>query len=76
VAGAWTGLSGLGQVILLASVLAISGVLMVHLQNMRAIRGSTAVAFGVFLAPSIWFVWCLNTLGVDLGVAGLLARPY
>jgi leader peptidase (prepilin peptidase)/N-methyltransferase len=76
VAGAWTGLSGLGHVILLASVLAIFSVLLAHLQNVRAIRGSTAVAFGVFLAPSIWFVWCLSTLGVDLSVAGLLARPY
>lgn len=76
VAGAWTGLSGLGHVILLASSLAISGVLLAHLKNVRAIRGSTAVAFGVFLAPSIWFVWCVNQLGVDLSVAGLLAQPY
>lgn len=70
-AGAWTGLAGLGYVLLLASVLAISYVLLLNMRDLRAIRGSTAVAFGVFLAPSIWFVWCANTLGVDLSLAGL-----
>jgi leader peptidase (prepilin peptidase)/N-methyltransferase len=74
VAGAWTGLPGLGHVLLLACVLAVSCVLLTHLQNLRAIRGSTAVAFGVFLAPSIWFIWCANTLGLDFSFARLLAQ--
>jgi leader peptidase (prepilin peptidase)/N-methyltransferase len=70
VAGAWTGLAGLGHVLLVACALAISTVLLSHVGRFRALRGSTAVAFGVFLAPSIWLVWCLAALGVD--PAGLL----
>jgi leader peptidase (prepilin peptidase)/N-methyltransferase len=73
-AGAWTGLPGLGHVLLLACVLAVSFVLLSHLQNVRSIRRSTAVAFGVFLAPLIWFVWCANTLGLDSGFTRLLTR--
>jgi leader peptidase (prepilin peptidase)/N-methyltransferase len=73
VAGAWTGLAGLGHVLLLACVMAIATVLLLHLRQTRALRGSTAVAFGVFLAPSIWLVWCLSALGVDPLEAWLLA---
>lgn len=74
VAGAWTGLTGLGHVVLLACALALSCVLLTHLQNLRSIRGSTAVAFGVFLAPSIWFIWCANTLGLDFSFAKLFTQ--
>jgi leader peptidase (prepilin peptidase)/N-methyltransferase len=56
-AGAWTGLSGLGHVLLLACVLAISYVFICHARNLRNINGSAAVPLGLFLAPSIWLVW-------------------
>jgi leader peptidase (prepilin peptidase) / N-methyltransferase len=65
VAGAWCGIEGFGYVLLLACVLAIATVLIVHLREGRALQGSARVAFGVFLAPSIWLVWCLSALGVD-----------
>ncbi len=76
VAGAWTGLAGLGHVLLLACVLAIATVLVTHVRERRAVRGATAVAFGVFLAPSIWLVWCLGALGVDPAALASLAVPY
>jgi leader peptidase (prepilin peptidase) / N-methyltransferase len=65
VAGAWTGLAGFGHVLLLACVLAIFAVLLTHLRERRAVSGATAIAFGVFLAPAIWLVWCLSALGAD-----------
>ena len=71
-AGAWTGLAGLGHVLLLASLLAIGYVLARNARELRSLSATTAIAFGVFLAPAIWFVWCANTLGLDLSLAGLL----
>jgi leader peptidase (prepilin peptidase) / N-methyltransferase len=65
VAGAWTGLAGLGHVLLLACLLALSAVLLAHAGRLGTLRGSTAIALGVFLAPSIWLVWCLGALGID-----------
>ena len=70
-AGAWTGLAGLGHVLLLASLLAIGYVLILNARDLRTLSATTAIAFGVFLAPAIWFVWCANTLGLDLSLAGL-----
>ncbi len=64
-AGAWTGLAGLGHVLLLACVLAFGAVLLTHARRLSVLRGSTVLAFGVFLAPSIWLVWCLAALGID-----------
>jgi leader peptidase (prepilin peptidase)/N-methyltransferase len=70
-AGAWTGLAGLGPVLLMASLLAITGVLLAHLLRARRLHGSAVVALGVFLAPSIWLVWCASTAGLDLGLPEL-----
>jgi leader peptidase (prepilin peptidase)/N-methyltransferase len=75
VAGAWTGLDGLGQVLLLACTSAMLYVLLTHLHKLRSIRGSTPVAFGVFLAPSIWLIWVSETVGLDLTFTRLLAQP-
>lgn len=61
-AGAWTGIQGLGHVLLLACALAFAFVLLVNARDMRTVRGSTAIPLGVFLAPSIWIVWCANSL--------------
>jgi leader peptidase (prepilin peptidase)/N-methyltransferase len=66
-AGAWTGLVGLGHVLLLACVFAFAVVLLTHVHRRSMPRASTAVAFGVFLAPSIGLVWCLGALGIDPG---------
>lgn len=64
-AGAWTGYQGLGHVLLLSCVLAFAYVLLTHVRNLRAIEGSTALPFGVFLGPSIWLVWCVGALAAD-----------
>ncbi len=69
VAGAWTGLEGLSHVLLVACVLAIAYVVITNLRNLRTIEGTTAVPFGLFLAPSIWLIWCVNTLAVQSEVA-------
>jgi leader peptidase (prepilin peptidase)/N-methyltransferase len=75
VAGAWTGLAGLGHVLLFACVLAIGAVLITHVRRLSVLRGSTAIAFGVFLAPSIWLVWCLGALGVEASGFWVPAPP-
>jgi leader peptidase (prepilin peptidase)/N-methyltransferase len=65
VAGAWTGLQGLTYVLLLACLVAIAYVVLSNLRNLRAIEATAAVPFGVFLGPSIWLVWCVNTLAMQ-----------
>jgi leader peptidase (prepilin peptidase)/N-methyltransferase len=74
-AGAWTGLEGMSHVLLLACVLAISYVAVLNLRNLRAINGTTALPFGVFLGPSIWVIWCVNSLAAGAAV-GRLLTPY
>jgi leader peptidase (prepilin peptidase)/N-methyltransferase len=71
VAGSWTGLSGLGPVVLLAGVLAICGVVCTSVYQRRALHATMAVPFGAFLAPSIWAVWCAQRLGLKLGLFSL-----
>lgn len=66
VAGAWTGPEGLSLVLLFACGSALTFVLIRHLQARHPINASTALPFGAFLAPSIWFVWCLLMVTPDL----------
>ncbi len=61
-AGAWTGYEGLGHVLLLSCGLAFLYVLFANARNLRAIEGSTAIPFGVFLGPSTWLVWCASAV--------------
>lgn len=63
-AGAWTGLAGLGHVLLLASILAICCVLALNARNLAALKAATPIAFGVFLAPAIWIVWFAGKQGL------------
>jgi len=69
VAGAWTGFSGLGHVLLLACISAFVCVLFAHLYDSRSLRGSTPIALGVFLAPSIWIIWCADNIAFDLDLS-------
>mgnify|MGYP001820883762 CR=1 FL=1 len=62
VAGAWLGLSGFSQALLLACVLAIIVVTILHFQSGRPYRATTAVPFGAYFAPSIWLVWFLQQI--------------
>lgn len=74
VAGAWTGPQGISHVLLLACVMALLFVGLAHLRDHRSINASTPVPLGTFLAPSIWIVWCINTLSTDGGAALLFVQ--
>lgn len=71
VAGAWTGVDGLARVLLLACVAAFVYVAIAHRKDVRSLQRSTAVPFGVFLAPSIWLVWYVAQAGLRLGPSPL-----
>jgi leader peptidase (prepilin peptidase)/N-methyltransferase len=63
VAGAWTGLDGLGPSILVACLLAFVSLLPAVMRRPRRIRATSVLPFGAFLAPSIWLIWlCQATL--------------
>ncbi|MFA5958588.1 A24 family peptidase [Hyphomicrobium sp.] len=74
-AGAWTGLQGLSNVLLLACVLAISYVVLLRFYKKSSITAMTAVPFGIFLAPSIWVIWCIDFLAVGTKFNLLAATP-
>jgi leader peptidase (prepilin peptidase) / N-methyltransferase len=57
VAGAWTGFEGLLLTLLLACAAALAFVLAAAALSRETIDRTTAIAFGTFLAPSIWAVW-------------------
>ncbi len=59
-AGAWTGLAGLNQVILLACILALTFIIFAQLSGKIKIKGTTAIPFGTCLAPAIWMIWSLQ----------------
>lgn len=61
VAGAWTGMEGLNIVFLLSCLSALGFILILHLSGNR-VKASTALPFGVFIAPSIWVVWILQSI--------------
>jgi leader peptidase (prepilin peptidase) / N-methyltransferase len=60
--GAWVGLDGLGNVVLLAAVAALAGVLILSRWRGRPVGAATRVPFGLFLAPAIWIVWAAQVL--------------
>jgi leader peptidase (prepilin peptidase)/N-methyltransferase len=73
VAGAWTGLQGMSNVLLLACMLAISYVALLKLYKKSSVTRMTMVPLGVFLGPSIWVIWCVSSLsgGTELNLLGL-----
>ncbi len=71
VAGAWTGIAGLIHVTLLAALAALGAVALFALWQVLAgpgrastIDAATAIPFGAFLAPAIWFVAMANATTV------------
>jgi len=56
-AGAWTGMQGMLNVILLASLTAMAFVAIQRIVAPQTVTLSTRLAFGSFLAPAIWIVW-------------------
>lgn len=63
VAGAWTGPEGLNLVVLLSCILAFCFIGGRYISG-RAVSASTAFPFGVFIAPSIWIIWLLQSVYV------------
>ena len=61
-AGAWTGLDGVGPVMLAACAGAISYVGLIAWQRRPNVTPTMAIPFGAFLAPSIWIVWAFSQL--------------
>ncbi len=68
VAGAWTGLDGIGTVLLLACVSALACVLVAYRGELESLQRTTAIPFGAFLAPAIWLVWCAAQTDLRFGL--------
>ncbi len=58
--GAWTGVTGLSLLLLLACLGAIAYLLAAQAFAKAEFHRHTRVPFGAFLAPSIWFTWVLT----------------
>jgi leader peptidase (prepilin peptidase)/N-methyltransferase len=65
-AGAWTGSGDLAHVLLLAAALALAVAIARAVVLRSGLSGSERVAFGCFLAPSIWVVWALRAFAEGL----------
>jgi leader peptidase (prepilin peptidase) / N-methyltransferase len=58
--GAWVGWVHLSHVVLLAATVALGFAVARALVRRDALSGTERIAFGTFLAPSIWLVWALS----------------
>lgn len=68
VAGAWTGAEGFVHVLLAASVSALVVILLISAwaklrDRSTRLHAQTAVPYGAFLAPSIWFIHLMQSVG-------------
>jgi leader peptidase (prepilin peptidase)/N-methyltransferase len=64
--GAWTGWENLADVILLAAAAALIFAITRATIRGESLSATERVAFGAFLAPSIWAVWSLSQLARGL----------
>lgn len=64
VAGAWTGLQGAPNVLLLACLLAIAYVLCLTFVIGRPLTRTSVLPLGVFLAPAIWIIWSTSNVNM------------
>ena len=60
--GAWTGWDHLADVMLLAAAASLSFAIARAIVQRKSLTGTERIAFGAFLAPSIWVVWSLSEL--------------
>lgn len=70
--GAWIGWQGLPSVLLIASFAALGFVAFLWLVRGKTVRATTALPFGVFLAPAIWIIWVFDQI-LDAGVPSVLS---
>jgi leader peptidase (prepilin peptidase)/N-methyltransferase len=61
VAGVWLDWPTIPIAIEIAAVAALGGYLILHFYFRRAVRPTTRLPFGLFLAPAIWIAWILET---------------
>lgn len=61
VAGIWLDWSTIPIAIEIAAVAALGAYLIMHFYFRRAVRRTTRLPFGLFLAPAIWIAWFLET---------------
>jgi leader peptidase (prepilin peptidase)/N-methyltransferase len=61
VAGVWLDWPTIPISIEIAAVAALGAYLILHLYSRRAVRPTTRLPFGLFLAPAIWIAWILET---------------
>ncbi|MFN7055085.1 prepilin peptidase [Hyphomonas sp.] len=61
--GAWVGLIGIPSVLLIASVAAIAGTLIISLVQKQSVSGKTPIAFGPWIALAGFTVWLLPPPG-------------
>jgi leader peptidase (prepilin peptidase)/N-methyltransferase len=61
VAGVWLDWPTIPVAIEIAAVAALGAYLVMHLFFRRAVRRTTRLPFGLFLAPGIWLAWIVET---------------
>ena len=61
VAGVWLDWTTIPVAIEIAALAALGAYLIVHFYFRRTVRPTTRLPFGLFLAPSIWIAWILET---------------
>jgi leader peptidase (prepilin peptidase) / N-methyltransferase len=61
VAGVWLDWSTIPIAIEIAALSALGAYLVLHFYSRRAVRRTTRLPFGLFLAPAIWISWLLET---------------
>jgi leader peptidase (prepilin peptidase)/N-methyltransferase len=64
--GAWVGWVDLSNVVLLAAVAALGFAGARAMVRRNGLSGAERIAFGTFLAPSIWIVWTLHAYAEGL----------
>jgi leader peptidase (prepilin peptidase)/N-methyltransferase len=64
--GAWVGWASLSYVVLLAAVVALAFASARAIVRRSALSRTERIAFGTFLAPSIWIVWALGSYAAGL----------
>jgi leader peptidase (prepilin peptidase)/N-methyltransferase len=64
--GAWVGWINLSDVVLLAVVAALGFACARAIVQRNGLSGTERIAFGAFLAPSIWIVWALSAYAEGL----------
>jgi leader peptidase (prepilin peptidase)/N-methyltransferase len=68
VAGVWLDWSIVPVAIEIAAIAALGAYLIRHLCFRQAVRATTRLPFGLFLAPAIWIAWLLEQTLIPFGI--------